>query len=257
MKNGICQLPIIPLRKAPSETSEMISQVLFGETFEIIESLENWCRITLDQDYYTGWISANMCHPLTDKKYREIQDSEITLSSGITILQYGDANQMILAPGSRFYNYIPGKGGEYPFLDSTFKVTNYLETVNTGVKIDIIELARSYSGSPYLWGGKTPFGIDCSGFVQVIFSIIGVQLPRDTKQQVEKGTTIEFIQDSKPGDLAFFGVPGGKINHVGLISGSGKIIHASGWVKEESLDSEGIYNTKGNYTHMLRLIKRV
>jgi gamma-D-glutamyl-L-lysine dipeptidyl-peptidase len=112
--------------------------------------------------------------------------------------------------------------------------------------------------SPYLWGGKTPFGIDCSGFTQMAYKLAGIKLRRDAWQQAEQGHTINLLEETEPGDLAFFDNDEGNIVHVGIILRDHKIIHAAGKVRIDSIDHYGINNKElKKYTHKLRLIKRM
>jgi len=123
---------------------------------------------------------------------------------------------------------------------------------------NLIPLALQYLNAPYLWGGKSILGIDCSGLVQVVFAMSGIQLNRDASEQVESGQAIDSLSETKPGDLAFFENSNGKIIHVGILLNSHQIIHASGWVKVEAIDSTGIVSAQtGEYTHKLRAIKRI
>ncbi|NTW32657.1 MAG: C40 family peptidase, partial [Bacteroidetes bacterium] len=122
----------------------------------------------------------------------------------------------------------------------------------------IVENAYMYLDAPYLWGGRSPFGIDCSGFVQMVYKLIGIRLPRDASQQASQGTTINFLSEAVPGDIAFFDNEDGIIVHTGIIINNGQIIHASGRVRIDNLDHEGIFQVKTKkYTHKLRLIKRI
>ena len=122
----------------------------------------------------------------------------------------------------------------------------------------LIEDAYMYLNAPYLWGGKGPFGIDCSGFVQVVFRLNGILLPRDAYQQADIGDTLSFVEEGQAGDLAFFDNENGKITHVGILNDAQHIIHASGKVRIDRIDHQGIFHEEnGTYTHRLRLLKRI
>ena len=120
------------------------------------------------------------------------------------------------------------------------------------------EIAQSLLNVPYQWGGRSPMGMDCSGFTQVVFKILGKKLLRDAWQQAEQGVLVNFIEEIQPGDLVFFDNEEGRIIHVGIALANHKIIHASGCVRIDNLDHHGIYNTETRkYSHNLRIIKRV
>jgi cell wall-associated NlpC family hydrolase len=125
-------------------------------------------------------------------------------------------------------------------------------------KNKLIENAYIYLNAPYLWGGRSPLGIDCSGFTQLLYKLNGVQLPRDASQQAKVGQTLSFVEESEAGDLAFFDNEEGNIIHVGMVLDNNRIIHASGKVRIDRLDHQGIYNVDTHkYSHRLRLIKKI
>ena len=126
-----------------------------------------------------------------------------------------------------------------------------------GNKIDIVGTALKYVNAPYLWGGRTVFGIDCSGFTQIIFKMNGIIMPRDAYQQAELGRTVHSIEDAQPGDLAFFENDKGRITHTGIILKDAKIIHSSGKVRIDKIDHKGIFNIeRQEYSHKLTKINR-
>ena len=115
-----------------------------------------------------------------------------------------------------------------------------------------------YLNAPYLWGGRSPFGIDCSGFTQLVFKFAGIKLQRDAYQQGGQGSIINFIEEVQPGDLAFFSNDEGAIIHVGIMLKDNRIIHSSGKVRIDKIDHFGIYNAETKkHSHLLKLIKRM
>ena len=171
----------------------------------------------------------------------------------------------VLLPGNnKEYLYLPG-GSEFYLENNGFQNAGYFltfdpvcEVHDSKSKITIISTALKYLHSPYLWGGRTVLGIDCSGFIQVVFKMNGINLPRDAHQQAAKGSTINFLDETMPGDLAFFSNADGQIVHTGIIGKNHSIIHASGKVRIDKLDHQGIFNTETNkYSHTLRLIRRM
>ena len=249
MDYGICHLSIVPMRANPEDTSELVSQLLYGEIFKIIDQRKKWVKIRCAADDYSGWIDR--------KQYKALSAEDYTHALGRTPAYSGDlvdyastANGMLkpLIVGSSVHNC--------DLLGDTFEGQKRLHS--DGDADLVIEQALLYLGTPYLWGGKTPFGIDCSGLTQMVYRLSGTSIPRDAKDQALLGETLSFIEESTPGDLAFFDNAEGKITHVGLIMQDNYILHAHGEVRIDRLDQTGIFNTDRNiHTHKLRVIKKI
>jgi hypothetical protein len=251
MEYGICNLAVIPMRAEPREASEMTSQVLFGEIFEIIEWTDTWAKITTTFDNYTGWIGRLQFIMLGHMAYQDLTKKTSPLTYGTVTQAWKKSYNTVL--------YRP-VGSSLVFLEGNrCKIGNEKFEI-IGPKGDIenfVTTARSFLNSPYLWGGRTHFGIDCSGYVQAVFKMHGTRLLRDASQQVEQGTIVSSLKDSRLGDLAFFKNTEGKIVHVGIMLNDYQIIHASGKVKIDRIDEDGIYSEEfKRYTHTLHVIKR-
>jgi len=250
---GICNLAIIPVRLEPSDKSEIVSQVLFGEHFEIIEQLKQWSRIKMQFDNYEGWVDSKQFKIISETNFNKLSEEAIILNGDL--VDYITDNTNLLIP-------IP-LGASISFLsNSEINTSNYNfeGTKINGVKpkSELIRTAFMYLNAPYLWGGKNPFGIDCSGFTQMVYKLNGYKLLRDASQQAKQGEALSFIEESEPGDLAFFDNDEGNIIHVGIIMEDNYIIHASGKVRIDRLDHLGIYNAETNkHTHKLRVIKKI
>jgi hypothetical protein len=251
MEYGICNLAIIPLRAEASDRSEQVSQVLFGEAFEITEWKDKWVKIITATDNYTGWIDRLQFTMLGHLAYKRLVQTPppLTYRAVTQAWKIIDNSVIYLAAGSSL-----------AFLEGT---TSYIgnqkfEIIGEIGHVDnIANIAKSFLNAPYLWGGRTHFGIDCSGFTQVVYKLCGYPLKRDAYQQAEEGTLVESLTQTKPGDLAFFDNADGRITHVGIILNNGEIIHASGKVKIDTIEDQGIYSQElKRYTHKLKLIKR-
>ncbi|WP_299886580.1 C40 family peptidase [uncultured Lacinutrix sp.] len=248
MQYGICNLSIVPLRLETTDTSEMVSQVLYGDVFKVLEQRKSWSKIRLAFDKYEGWIDNKQYIELSLDEYKILEGEQPKLSTDL-IEFVQDKNQQLYS--------IP--------LGASLNGLSLLEHHFDGgfsnkkkAKNEIIETAFNYLNAPYLWGGKTPFGIDCSGFTQMVYKLNGYNLLRDASQQATQGDALSFIEESEPGDLAFFDNSEGQIVHVGIIMKDNYIIHAHGKVRIDRLDHSGIYNVdKRIHTHKLRVIKKI
>jgi hypothetical protein len=250
---GICNLAIVPVRFEPSDRSEIVTQVLFGEHFEILEQQNQWSKIKIQFDDYEGWVDS--------KQYQIISEANYNLLSSDAQILNADLIDYITSPDNLLLP-IP-LGASLTFLNNSEINTSNFEfegTKTSGIKpkVSLINTAYMYLNAPYLWGGKTPFGIDCSGFTQMVYKLNGYKIKRDASQQALEGAPLSFIEESEAGDLAFFDNEEGNIIHVGIIMDNNYIIHASGKVRIDRLDHLGIYNPETNrHTHKLRVIKKI
>lgn len=252
MRRIISLLPLIPIRKEPSHRSEMTSQLLFGEKALFLNEADEWVEIKTEFDNYIGWIELKSVEPF-----------ELNTDHNI----WGTLPLPLLSITKENYEMIIPAGSELPSTDKMgcFEINNIffkheLSTLTNAVKQNnnIAAIALKFINAPYLWGGRSILGIDCSGFIQVIFKIKGIALPRDAKDQSEVGNKIESVEKSEIGDLFFFNNEAGYIIHVGMLIEPGKIIHSSGSVRIDSIDNKGIFRQKtGKYTHLLKMIKRL
>lgn len=250
---GICNLAIVPLRLEPSDRSEMTSQVLFGEHFKILEQTAKWSRIRLAFDNYEGWIDNKQFAQINGLQYNHLDNVPGVLNADLIEYITSSSGQLMAVP----------IGASLSFLDDSLINTDGfifegLRTTGIKEKKMLLQTAFMYLNAPYLWGGKTPFGIDCSGFTQMVYKLNGYQLLRDASQQATQGEALSFIEESEPGDLAFFDNEEGRIIHVGIIMEDNYIIHAHGKVRVDRLDHLGIYNNDSRrHTHKLRVIKKI
>lgn len=248
MQYGICSLSVVPLRNEPADTSELVTQVLYGDFFKVLEQRKNWSRIRLAFDSYEGWIDNKQYLEITEDNYKSLVSESPKLSTDLVeFIQDSDHQLHPVLLGARLNGL--------SLLNHSYD-GNFVE--GKIAKENLIQTAFLYLNAPYLWGGKTPFGIDCSGFTQMVYKLNGYKLLRDASQQATQGEALSFIEESEPGDLAFFDNNEGVITHVGIIMKDNYIIHAHGKVRVDRLDHSGIYNVdKRTHTHKLRVIKKI
>jgi len=256
MEYGICNISIIAVRHEPSERSEMVTQLIFGELYEIIDTSKEWIKIKVTYDGYEGWIAANQIFPITEKSYNILNTFPVDTTAQTTAELY-DKNK------NEKFNILLGSSlpqihnNTVSFDDMNYVLLGEINKANTRQSRDrLVETALLYHNAPYLWGGRTAFGIDCSGFTQMVYKINGIKLMRDASQQSTQGHTISFISEAQAGDLAFFDNDEEEIIHVGIIIDNNRIIHSSGKVRIDNIDHYGIFSKDENkYSHKLRLLK--
>jgi cell wall-associated NlpC family hydrolase len=252
MEKYICENVFVPLRSGPSHKSEMLSQVIFGEKYTVVEKSGSWMKIETLFDNYTGWIDMDhLQHTVDDGNF-----SGHVLNR--TLLCYkNDKTKMVLEAGCEVYNP--------DFEDRIFVIGKNIYTTGSefsngyiSAKDSLPDTAMKFINSPYIWGGRIPSGIDCSGLTQLVYKIHGIAIPRDSRAQVEEGINVDSIDEAAPGDLVFFDNERNRISHVGMMISRGLVIHASGRVRIDTIDHQGIFKPEiGGYSHKLRTIRRI
>lgn len=255
--NAICPLSQIPVRSEPSDRSEMVTQILFGETFSILEERGNWVLIHMHFDGYEGWIDRKQALKITDENLAHINHKSkhvIADRTGLCRCK-NDDSELLLSKGSQV---IVTEKGTFHIGKKTYITASHIKAIPKRFMASrVAATAMDYINVPYLWGGRSMMGVDCSGLVQVVYHMCGLDLPRNASQQATLGIALDFVDEARPGDLAFFDTPFGDIVHVGIMIGSGKILHASGQVKIDLIDHNGIFSREqSTYSHSLRIIKR-
>ncbi|HNY02938.1 MAG TPA: C40 family peptidase [Bacteroidales bacterium] len=268
MENGICLQSAIPVRSEPAHRAEMVTQLLFGELYLVTASENGWHRIRSHYDGYEGWISSLQANPVEEEEYQRL----IHISTPVTL----DLVQLLSSETSR--SLVPlVLGSSLPGYDgSRFRIGNnhyfYEGQVSAGgdagnddhdrssdpINSRLISDAMLYLNAPYQWGGRSPFGIDCSGFTQMVCKLQGIPLLRDASQQATQGEIVPLLEEAEPGDLVFFDDAEGQIIHTGMLIDRSTIIHCSGMVRIDAIDHQGIFSADvQQYTHNLRLIRRI
>ena len=258
---------VTPVRQEPSEGSEQLTQLLFSEVCEVLDRLPRWTKIRSTLDGQEGWVdfkmltSASNLSPLTYHLPTTVVATPIAIA---TEMETGEELRLTL--GTRLPNYAHGTfdvlGRQYiidPDSVSSMEATGLLGGKAKGE--DVCAVAQTLLNAPYLWGGKNAMGMDCSGFTQVVYSVFGVNLLRNAREQMTQGTLVVSLEDAQPGDLAFFDhadrdPKATNISHVGLLLDNKKIIHCSGCVHVDDIDEMGIHLPDGELTHHLVQIKR-
>lgn len=256
-EKGICRLSIIPVRADKADTAEMVTQLLFGDHYSVeeVSKDEKWIKIKIYFDGYEGWIDVKQFHLITDEYFNQINNSDYKICTDLTATILYHKRLLPVTLGA----IIPISTNEIFAIEEHLGFNGDAKPLSARRDFEFLySIAKKYLNAPYLWGGKSPFGLDCSGFTQIVYKICGYNLKRDASQQVEQGKVVDGLKDALPGDLAFFRNENKKVTHVGIVLGNQEIIHASGKVKIDFLDENGIFNAEQKqYTHYLTDIKRV
>lgn len=252
-KYCLCLLSVVPVRKENTDTSEIVTQLIFGDLVQIVQSSKDkkWLEIESVDDQYRGWIDPKQVLELTDLEHLNyIREKAPIVIEKPAYLHRGNSILM-LSVGSRLPFFEKG------YLNTSKGKWRFDGQAGFYDKTDVGRVAGLFLGVPYLWGGKSQFGIDCSGFVQLVMKMCGKQLLRDASQQVKQGDSVDY-EDIKSGDLVFFKNATGKIIHVGIMLQQGNVIHAHGEVRVDVLHEKGIYNTEQQYySHEYACARRI
>lgn len=265
---------VTPVRMEPSEGSEQLTQLLFGEVCQVLERLPRWTKIRSTVDGQTGWVDFKMVTSIGDEaKGDEAKGIGVVAVPIAPATDMETGEELMLTLGTRLPNYAHG----------TFEILNKKYLINpacvshledalqaighpAGYRLEgkgeeVCTIAQTLLNAPYLWGGKNAMGIDCSGFTQVVYSVFGVNLLRNAREQITQGTPVASLAEAQAGDLAFFDhadrdPKATNISHVGLLLDKQTIIHCSGCVHVDYIDDMGIHLPDGELTHHLVQIKR-
>ena len=255
---------VVPVRNQPSEAAEQETQLLFGETCEITDEVPRWYRIKNDYDGQEGWVDFKMITRMSDEEYQRYVLADLTAMVKMPMayaVSEGNGQTFPLTAGTRLCNY---KDGAFEVLGSRFRIDSDMVAPKPlqFSEDNLKQTIRFFLNIPYLWGGKNCMGLDCSGFTGIVLSLFGVRLLRNAREQVHQGTEIGFLSEARYGDLVFFdhrsrNAEDTAISHVGLLLSPDTVVHCSGRVKVERIDSNGIISAEtGEYTHDLRAIRR-
>lgn len=244
---------VCSMRSEPGHKSEMVNQLLFGELGTVIEEKGDFVKLTAHLDGYEGWCQKKQLVEMEGGSYPYI--TRLTLSSTDSVVV--NEATLKLSPGSTVF--VPDSSLEIRIGGYNLKILadSNSSVLNLPIGERIEAIARLFLGTPYLWGGRGRYGIDCSGLTQVVYRLCGITLPRDSGPQSKKGEVVSFLQEAKTGDLAFFDNEEGRIVHVGILLNNKTILHASASVRIDPIDNFGIVHKEtGDRTHKLRVIKR-
>ncbi|MDG1572640.1 NlpC/P60 family protein [Robiginitalea sp. M366] len=249
MRYGICPLSLVAVYESPEPDSGLTTQLLYGEAYKVLDTRKKGLRIRTEWDGCEGWIRPDQHFEIPEEAYPS-PDGHPKAGRCSDLVGHAATREGLLLPV-----LLGSEVGRAPLLGQHFEGEVFADYQD---KENLIPTALLYLNSPELRGGRSPFGIDAGGFAQMVYKCCGTRLSRYPHEQATQGEALSFIEESNPGDLAFFDGPDGTINHVGIIMRDNYIIHAFGKVRIDRLDHSGIFNNElRNYTHPLRVIKKI
>lgn len=256
MEYGICLISLVPMRAYAEESSEQVNQLLFGDLVQVLEKKDKWLLVQLLSDHYQGWVSAGSVRLMGEEELQRIQQCTLWVSHDLVqVLENKTRNtSFLLTAGSSMYGCYENS---FELMGDTWHYKGEMVQVDGFMPDTLVNHALLFLNSPYMWGGRSALGLDCSGFTQLVFKMAGKRIHRDASQQATQGEMIDLIHEARPGDLLFFDNEEGEVIHTGILIDDDQVVHAHHWVRVDKVDHYGIFNTQtGKYSHKLRLIKR-
>ena len=261
--------PVTPVREEPAHAAEQATQLLFGEVCEVVDRHSSWTKIRSTMDGQVGWVVSKMLTPVSEEAIRLLGERREANGEGVVATPMAVATdtktgeQLILTIGTRLPYY---KKGTFEVLGKKYKINPRcvyeVKGERSEVKSeDVVRVAQSLLNVSYLWGGKNIMGYDCSGFTQTVYSVFGINLLRNAREQVTQGQVVSSLAEAQPGDLVFFdhsdrNPEATKITHVGMLISPTEVIHCAGYVHVDKIDEMGIRLANGKLSHHLVQIKR-
>ncbi len=254
---GVSRLAVVPVRIDPRDTAEQITQLLFGDHYQVLALTpdKKWAQVQVYSDQCEGWMDIKQHHAISKEYFEQINQTDFKITTDVASPVLYKKSPLTIVMGS----IVPISNSELFKIEEQFAFNGESKGLGQKRDVDFLRLiAKKYLSAPYQWGGKSPFGIDASGLVQMAFKIAGYSLQRDVRQQSLQGKKIKAYEEARPGDIAFFADKGENIKHTGIILDGQKLIHAYGQVRIDPLTEEGTLSSETKvYTHYLHSIRRI